>query len=148
MCLSNTNCSKLLGHSLWENIQNKKPKYQSVCVRPKYTPRCPVALTSAFSAVFMCLRHPSYTKTRSKERQDQIIIITYRDKQLETSLFLTPSFFPPYSLSLPLRSLTLPPTSPLLSSFLLLPSISLLAPIEWIVIMSGISSALCTPLLY
>lgn len=39
------------------------------------------------------LSHHSNRKTQPEEQEEQIIIITYKDKQLVTSLFLTPSFF-------------------------------------------------------
>lgn len=109
-------------------------------------------LTSACSAVFLW---PSLKQrdTRQK-REDQIIIITYRDKQIATSLFLTQSFFPTPSLPtftpsvLPHPASSISPSSHLSLRLPPLAPPSLLAPIEWIVIMSGVSSALCTSLLY
>lgn len=77
---------------------------------------------------------------QTEEPSDHIIIITYQDKQLATSLFLTPFFFPE-SLLPHFHSLLASSTPPSRSYPTPLPD-------EWIVIMTGISSALCTSLLY
>ncbi len=53
---------------------------------------------SAWLVQHISLGFYSNSKTQTDEWEDQIIIITYKDKQLVTSLFPTPSLLPPSTL--------------------------------------------------